>query len=159
MGGHETVLPTVSLTDGPVGVVCDNLEYRIPSDIHPGQEILARDPQKIIADAKKKVTVKSMQSLLKSVGVSMSGKGNGILAQENRSKKKLLENAVIVAAIVAAIPVGSSHNIPVSANLAEYVKLLREHNLIEDMDTLKRKLTEMPLTKKKKRLLCAMRSS
>jgi len=117
--------------------------------VHPDPKIPFLNHQKIIDDAEKKVTGNDVKSLLKCVGVSTSGKGKGILAQENRSKKTQLENAVIVAAIVVAIPVESSHNIPVSANLAEYVKVLREHNLIEDMATLKSKLTKMPRTRNK----------
>ena len=56
--------------------------------------------------AKKKVKLSVLKRVLQSVGVSTTGDGSSLLAPDSRSKESQLENASIVAALVAGMTRG-----------------------------------------------------
>ena len=130
---------------GDVGSITTELGN--DSAIHLDTEAQTLDSQKAIEYARKKIKRKDTQALLKNVGVSTTGKGQGVLGEENRSKDAQLDNAVIVAAIVAGNTAESLPVIPISSPLAKYVQLLKEHGRIEDMTSLREKLLQMPKSK------------
>ena len=81
--------------------------------------------------------------MLQSVGVSTTGDGSSLLAQDSRSKESQLENASIVAALVAGMTRGM-RSIYVSVEIAEYVALLQKYELLDGTATLAEKLDAMP---------------
>ena len=109
---------------------------------------MTQEQKKLLEAAKKKVKLIVLKKMLQSVGVSTTGDGSSLLAQDSRSKESQLENASIVAALVAGMTRGM-RSIYVSVEIAEYVALLQKYELLDGTATLADKLDAMPRTKSK----------
>jgi hypothetical protein len=109
---------------------------------------LTQEQKKLLEAAKKKVKLIVLKKMLQSVGVSTTGDGSSLLAQDSRSKESQLENASIVAALVAGMTRGM-RSIYVPVEIAEYAALLQKYELLDGTATLADKLDAMPRTKSK----------
>ena len=126
-------------SEGPAGVLETHAVAPDAKAAAAATIALTQEQKKLLEAAKKKV---------KLIVLKKMGDGSSLLAQDSRSKESQLENASIVAALVAGMTRGM-RSIYVSVEIAEYVALLQKYELLDGTATLADKLDAMPRTKSK----------
>ena len=147
-GGGRSAWGGDVTSEGPAGVLETHAVAPDAKAAAAATIALTQEQKKLLEAAKKKVKLIVLKKMLQSVGVSTTGDGSSLLAQDSRSKESQLENASIVAALVAGMTRGM-RSIYVSVEIAEYVALLQKYDLLDDTATLADKLHAMPRTKSK----------